>query len=143
MLYKIAPCISPELIAVLHTMGHGDEIVFADAFFPGNSFNSRTLRADGVRMVEMLKGVLSLINLDTFVADPVAMMAAVDGDQADPKIAASYRKVIDRHWPGTPPTAFIERFAFYERTRKAYAVVVTGETSKYGNIILKKGVIPV
>jgi L-fucose mutarotase len=123
-------------------MGHGDEIVLADAFFPGETNNARVLRADGVRMTDLLDGVLRLINLDTYVPDPVVMMAPVAGDTADPAVEASYRAVVTRHWPATPGTSYIDRFAFYERARTAFAVVMTGETVKYGNLILKKGVIP-
>jgi L-fucose mutarotase len=140
MLYRVAACIGPELIATLHRMGHGDEIVLADAFFPGESCNARVLRADGVRLPELLDGILGLINLDTY-ADPFLMMAPVKGDTADESVEASYRAVAERHWP-TPPTVFLERYAFYERARAAFAVVMTGETVKYGNLILKKGVIP-
>jgi len=142
MLYRVAACIGPDLISVLHRMGHGDEIVLADAFFPGETNNARVLRADGVRMTELLDGVLRLINLDTYAPDPVVMMAPVAGDTADPTVAATYRAVVDRHWPDVPATVFIDRFAFYERARSAFAVVMTGETVKYGNLILKKGVIP-
>jgi L-fucose mutarotase len=123
-------------------MGHGDEIVLADAFFPGDSCNSRVIRADGIRIPALLDGILALINLDSYVPHPVVMMAASPGDALDPAVETSFRAVIDRRWPGTPAVEYIERFAFYERTKKAYAVVMTGETVKYGNIILKKGVIP-
>lgn len=143
MLIGIDPCISPDLLSVLFRMGHGDEIVLADAFFTGDSLNQRVIRADGIRIPDLLDGILKLINLDDFVKDPVQMMQPVPGDYLDPKVEAAYRAAIDRHWPGTPPIARMERFAFYERTRKAFAVVMTGETVKYGNIILKKGVIPV
>ena len=143
MLIGVAPCISAELLSVLYRMGHGDEIVLADAFFPGDSCNERVVRADGIRIPALLDGILSLINLDSYVDAPAMMMAPVAGDALDPSVEASYRVPIDRRWPGTPPVARIERFAFYERTRKAFAVVMTGETVKYGNIILKKGVIPV
>ncbi|MDR2247287.1 MAG: L-fucose mutarotase [Treponema sp.] len=142
MLIGINPVISPELLDALFRMGHGDEIVLADAFFPGDSFNSRVIRADGIRIPALLEGILALINLDSYVPHPVVMMAAASGDSLDPAVETSYRAVIDRLWPGTPPTERIERFAFYERTKPAYAVVMTGETVKYGNIILKKGVIP-
>ncbi|MDR1410904.1 MAG: L-fucose mutarotase [Spirochaetaceae bacterium] len=142
MLIGINPVISPELLDALFRMGHGDEIVLADAFFPGDSFNSRVIRADGIRIPALLEGILALINLDSYVPHPVAMMAAASGDSLDPAVEASYRAVIDRLWPGTPPAERIERFAFYERTKTAYAVLMTGETVKYGNIILKKGVIP-
>jgi len=143
MLIGISPVISPELLDALFRMGHGDEIVLADAFFPGDSCNSRVIRADGIRIPALLDGVLRLINLDYAVAHPVVMMAAHGSDKLDNSVETSYRAVIDRIWPGTPPTERIDRFAFYERAKKAFAVVMTGETVKYGNVILKKGVIPV
>jgi L-fucose mutarotase len=142
MLIGINPVIGPELLDALFRMGHGDEIVLADAFFPGDSLNARVIRADGIRIPALLEGILALVNPDSYVPHPVAMMAAASGDSLDPAVETSYRAVIDRLWPGTPPTERIERFAFYERTKTAYAVVMTGETVKYGNIILKKGVIP-
>jgi L-fucose mutarotase len=143
MLIGIDPVISPELLDALFRMGHGDEIVLADAFFPGDTCNSRVIRADGLRVPALLQGILKLINLDYAVEHPVIMMDTGHGDTLDPTVETSYRAVIDRLWPGTPATERIDRFAFYERTKKAYAVVMTGETVKYGNIILKKGVIPV
>lgn len=142
MLIGISPCISPELLMYLARMGHGDEIVLADAFFPGDSCNARVIRADGIRIPELLDGILSLINLDSYVPAPVAMMAPAPGDSLDPRVEAAYRAVIDRHWPATPAIERVERFAFYERARKAFAVVMTGETATYGNVILKKGVVP-
>jgi L-fucose mutarotase len=142
MLIGISPVIGPDLLDALFRMGHGDELVLADAFFPGDTCNSRVIRADGIRIPALLDGILALINLD-YAAPPVAMMQVMAGDAADPAVEASYRRVIDKHWPGTPAIEKVERFAFYERTRRAYAVVMTGETVKYGNIILKKGVIPV
>ncbi|HOT92492.1 MAG TPA: L-fucose mutarotase [Anaerolineae bacterium] len=143
MLVGISPLLSPDLLATLCRMGHGDEIVLADAHFPGESCNPRVLRADGLRVADLLDAILPLFVLDTYVDSPVVMMAPVPGDILDPTVEASYRAAIDRHWPGTPPIARIERFAFYERARQAFAVVMTGETAKYGNIILKKGVTPV
>jgi L-fucose mutarotase len=140
MLIGIAPCISPELLVALDKMGHGDEIVLADAFFPGDSFNSHVIRADGIRIPALLDGILALINLDPYVPAPVAMMMPVPGDELDMSVEKAYRAEIDKHWPGTPAIERVERFAFYERTKKAFAVVMTGETAKYGNIILKKGV---
>ena len=143
MLIGINPVISPELLDVLFRMGHGDEIVLADAFFPGDSMNSRVIRADGIRVPALLDGILALMNLDSYVSNPISMMAPVPGDNLDEKVEKSYREVIDRRWPGIPAIERVERFAFYERTKKAFAVIMTGETVKYGNIILKKGVIPV
>jgi L-fucose mutarotase len=89
---------------------------------------------------ELLDGILSLINLDSYVYSPVIMMAAIPGDTFDETTEKSYRAVIDKRWSGTPPVERIERFSFYERAEKAFAVVMTGETVKYGNIILNKGV---
>jgi L-fucose mutarotase len=143
MLIGISPCISPELLSVLCRMGHGDEIVLADAFFPGESCNQRVIRADGIRIPALLDGILALMNLDAYVPAPLAMMAPVPGDELDPEVERAYRAVIDRRWPGSPPIERVERFAFYERAKKAFAVVMSGETVKYANIILKKGVIPV
>jgi L-fucose mutarotase len=142
MLIGIAPCISPELLAALAKMGHGDEIVLADAFFPGDSFNARVIRADGIRIPELLDGILALINLDAYVDTPTIMMQPTPGDKLDISVENAYRAVIDRHWPKTPAIGRMERFAFYERAKKAFAVVMTGETATYGNIILKKGVTP-
>lgn len=143
MLYGISPLLSPELLSVLYRMGHGDEIVLADAHFPGESFNRRVLRADGLRVAALLDAILPLFVLDSYVDHPVIMMAAASGDSLDPQVEKSYRQAIDRHWPQTPAILRIDRFAFYERTQKAFAVVMSGETAKYGNIILKKGVTPV
>jgi L-fucose mutarotase len=142
MLIGISPVISPELLVVLDRMGHGDEIVLADAFFPGDAFNSRVIRADGIRIPVLLDGILQLMNLDQYVDHPLVMMAAAGNDILDPAVEKSYRAMVDMHWPKTPAIERIERFAFYERTQKAFAVVMTGETVQYGNIILKKGVIP-
>ena len=142
MLIGISPLMSPDLLAVLYRMGHGDEIVLADAHFPGDSFNARVIRTDGLPIDALLDAVLPLFALDTYVEDPVVMMQPVPGDVLDPKVEARYRTVIDRHAPQTPPIARMERFAFYGRAKQGFAVVMTGETAKYGNVILKKGVTP-
>ena len=143
MLIGISPLLSPELLALLYRMGHGDEVVLADAHFPGESCNERVVRADGLGVADLLDAILPLFVLDAYVDYPVAMMAPVPWDQLDPQVEASYRGVIDRYWPETPPILRLERFEFYQQTRQAFAVVMTGETAKYGNIILKKGVTPV
>jgi L-fucose mutarotase len=142
MLIGISPLISPELLALLYRMGHGDEIVLADAHFPGDTFGKRVLRADGLRIPALLDAILPLMTLDSYVESPVIMMAAVPGDQLDPAVGVSYREAIDKHWPDTAPIQQMERFAFYEKAKQAFAVLMTGETAKYGNIILKKGVTP-
>jgi len=142
MLKGIAPCIGPELLKVLAEMGHGDEIVLADAHFPGHSVNARVLRADGVGVAELLGGILPLFELDSY-APPLVMMAAVSGDKLDPAVEAAYMKAIRRHAPKAKIPERIDRFAFYERARSAFCVVMTGEIAKYGNILLKKGVTPI
>lgn len=142
MLKGISPLLGPDLLAVLTRMGHGDEIVLADAHFPGETYNSRILRADGVRIADLLDAILPLFVLDDYVDSPLIMMAAEPRDTLDPEVEKAYRIPIDKHAPGTPPIARIGRFDFYERTKDAFAVVMTGEVAKYGNIILKKGVTP-
>jgi L-fucose mutarotase len=142
MLKGISPCISPDLLKVLAEMGHGDEIILADAHFPGHTLNARVLRADGVAITIMLEGILPLFELDS-CADPLVMMAAVEGDELDPQLEIRYMETIRRFVSKVQPPVRIDRFAFYERARKAFAVVITGKTAKYGNILLKKGVTPV
>jgi len=142
MLIGISPLVSPDLLAALYRMGHGDEIVLADAHFPGESFGKRVLRADGIKIPDLLDAILPLIALDTYVESPLIMMSAVSGDQLDPAVETSYRQAVDRYWPNTPPIQRIDRYDFYERAKQAFAVLMTGETVKYGNIILKKGVTP-
>ena len=142
MLIGISPLISPELLAILHRMGHGDEIVLADAHFPGETYGQSVIRADGLRIADLLDGILPLFALDDYVESPLIMMAPVEGDKLDPSVEEAYMRMVHKHRPDTPPIARIDRFAFYDRTRQAFAVVMTGETAKYGNIILKKGVTP-
>lgn len=139
MLKGIPSIISPELLKVLMEMGHGDEIVIGDGNFPGQSMNDRCLRADGHGVPELLEAILTLFPLDTY-QDPVYIMEKVPGDEAVPTpIIDTYREIIKEHTDKdvTP----IERFAFYERAKKAYAVVMTGESAIYANVILKKGVV--
>jgi len=124
-------------------MGHGDEIVLADAHFPGESVNSNVIRADGLSINSLLEAILPLFAIDTYVEDPVAMMAVVEGDTTDPDVASGYRTRIDRYTSEVPPIYYVERTTFYERSRSAFAVVMSGDTRKYANIILKKGVTPI
>lgn len=141
MLKGISHLISPELLKVLAEMGHGDEIVFADAHFPGHTFNDRIIRADGLGVDQLLNAVIPLFELDAY-APPLAMMAPVEGDELDPAVEKKYREALFGKEPGVDIER-VDRFAFYERTKNAYAVVMTGETAKYGNILLKKGVTPI
>ena len=126
------------MLKVLCEMGHGDEIVISDAHFPGHTFNAKVLRADGVGADALLAGFRPLLELDSY-ATPVIMMEAVPGDTLDPAVEAKYRAALG--YEGEIER--MERYAFYERAKKAYAVILSGETAKYGNIILKKGVTPI
>lgn len=143
MLKGISPIISPELLAMLSRMGHGDEIILADAHFPGETFNHRIIRADGIRIPDLLAAILPLFELDSYVPAPLVMMAAVKGDTLDPRVEEDYLSAIHVTNPDVAPIERIDRFDFYERAKNAFAVVMTGETAKYGNILLKKGVTPV
>ena len=142
MLKGISPIISPELIHVLMAMGHGDEIVFADANYPADSCAQIIVRCDGHRITDLLEAILPLFPLDTYVDQPVALMEKVPGDPAEVTIWDTYRKMINKYQKLENDFEFVERFAFYERSRCAYAIVATGETALYANVLLKKGVIP-
>ena len=142
MLKGISSLISPELLAVLYRMGHGDEIVLADAHFPGETCGQRVVRADGLRIANLLDGILPLFALDAGGDSPIIMMAPGEGSVLDPKVEESYLRVILTHCPEAPAIVRNDRLVFYERARKAFAVVMTGETATFGNIILRKGVTP-
>ena len=142
MLKGISKYIGPELLALLHRMGHGDEIILADAHFPGHSICAQVIRADGITVVQLLDGILPLFELDSY-APPLVMMQAAPQDTLDPKVEKDYAEVIRKHAPAAPPPLRIERQVFYERARAAFGIVMTGELRKYGNLLLKKGVIPV
>lgn len=142
MLKGINPLLSPELLKVLAEMGHGDEIVLADAHFPGHSLGPDVIRADGLRIPALLDAILPLFELDSYCENPLAMMAAVQGDALDPAVEESYMAAVRKHVTDAAAPARIDRFDFYDRAEDAFAVVMTGETAKYGNIILVKGVTP-
>ncbi|MBP7052490.1 MAG: L-fucose mutarotase [Phycisphaerae bacterium] len=141
MLKNIPAILSPELLKILMEMGHGDEIVLADGNFPAASVAQRLVRCDGHGVPELLEAVLKLFPLDTFVAQPVALMAVVPGDKTQPTIWETYRTLVKSSGERFSDFEFIERFAFYERAKKAYAVVATSEKALYANVILKKGVL--
>lgn len=142
MLKGIHPAISPELLKVLAEMGHGDEIILADAHFPAYSCNARVLRADGVDVATLLEAITPLFEYDSYVERPLAMMAPVAGDTLDPEVEKRYLAAIGKHIEIVPELERVDRFDFYARAKSATAVVVTGEVAKYGNILLKKGVTP-
>ena len=141
MLKGISPIISPELLKVLMEMGHGDELVIADGNVPSASIAQRLVRSDGNNVPELLEAILQLFPLDQYVEKPAALMAVVPGDPTVPVIWEEYRAIITRHEPGFKDFEPVERFAFYERARKAYAVLASSEKALYANLILKKGVV--
>jgi L-fucose mutarotase len=141
MLKLVSPVISPELMALMMQMGHGDEIVLADANFPADSHAQRIVRADGIDLETLLPAILKFLPVDTFVPEQALVMQPVDKSAPEPVIWAMFRKELqiaeDREVKLTP----VERFAFYDRAREAYAIVSTGSRAFYSNIILKKGVV--
>ena len=139
MLKGIPKIVSPQLLKVLSEMGHGDEIVIADGNFPAETMGKRVVRADGLGCVEMLRAVLTLIPLDTYAEENFILMQTKE-DEPTPEIWAEY-KTVANELDDNLRLANTERFAFYERAKNAYAVIATGETAIYANIIVKKGVI--
>ncbi|NLI60119.1 MAG: L-fucose mutarotase [Clostridiales bacterium] len=141
MLKGIPSILSPELLKILMEMGHGDEIVISDGNFPAASMAQRLVRCDGHGVPEILDAILKLFPLDSYVDHPVALMEVVPGDPVKPLIWDEYGAIVQRYDKEVADFEHIERFAFYERSKKAYAVVATGEKALYANIILKKGVV--
>ena len=139
MLKGISPLISPSLLKILCEMGHGDEIVIADANFPSETYGQRVVRADGIGGRELLDAILALIPLDTYAEENFMLMATTNGDPT-PEIWADYERIANSREYNLR-LSMLPRFDFYERAKKAYAVIATGETAIYANIILKKGVI--
>lgn len=140
MLKGIPSILSPELLKILMEMGHADELVIGDGNFPAASMGQRLVRSDGHPVPALLDAILGLFPLDTFVERPVALMQVAGGGD-EPPIWASFREIISRRSPEATGIELIERFAFYERAKRAYAIVATGERALYANIILKKGVV--
>ena len=137
MLKGIPEIISPDLLKILAQMGHGDEIVISDAHFPAYSICDNVVRADAVSSPAMMTAILKLMELDQYVDQPVMLMEPVPGDAVDPELLGEIKSSLGKD---ASRIGYIERFAFYERAKKAFAVVVTGECRIYGNIIVKKGV---
>jgi L-fucose mutarotase len=141
MLKLIPKIVSPDLLKILMEMGHGDEIVIADGNFPSASIAQRLVRLDGHDIPNILAAMLQLFPLDTYVERPVGLMAVTPGDPYKPVIWEEYKRIIKGSKEPFKEFEYIERFAFYERAKKAYAVIATGESALYANIILKKGVV--
>lgn len=143
MLKGVPSILSPQLLKVLCEMGHGDEIVIADGNFPAESMgkDAVVLRADGHGVPEILDAVLKMIPLDQYVETPAALMEVVPGDDCVPVIWEQYRALLEENGEDPARIEMMERFAFYERAKKAYAIIATGESAIYANILLKKGVV--
>jgi len=141
MLKHVPGILSPELLKILMEMGHGDELVIADGNFPAAAIARRLIRLDGHGVPEVLEAILRFFPLDQYVDKPVALMAVVPGDPVKTPIWDTYREIItggeekDRF----EDFEYVERFAFYDRAKVAYAVIATGEQAQYANVILKKG----
>lgn len=147
MLKNIDPLLNAELLYALRAMGHGDDLVICDTNFPADSVARETvlgelLRIDGVSAGEAARAILSVMPLDAFVDEPALRMEIVGKPDEIPPVQAEVQEAIDQAEGKSWPMGSIERFAFYERARKAYCVVATGEGRFYGCFILKKGVIP-
>jgi L-fucose mutarotase len=143
MLLGIPKILSPELLKVLCEMGHSDKIVIADGNFPAESVgkNAKVIRMDGHGACDVLEAILKVFPLDTYVEKPVSLMQVTPGDNVETPIWDEYAKIIKDVQGKTDVMGEIERFAFYEEAKKAYAVVATGESALYANIMLQKGVV--
>ncbi len=144
MLKKIPQVLSPEMLKVLCEMGHSDRIVIADGNFPAESMgkNAIVLRADGHSATEMLDAILTVFPLDTYVENPVRLMQVMPGDKVETPIWDEYKAIVKKHDDrGENAFGEYERFEFYEEAKKCYAIIATGESALYANLILQKGVI--
>lgn len=144
MLKNIPKILSPELLKVLCEMGHSDRIVIADGNFPSESMgkDAIVIRADGHGACELLDAILTVFPLDTYVDAPVSLMQVMPGDTVETPIWDEYKKIVAKHDErGAQTFGEIERFAFYEEAKKCYAIIATGESALYANLILQKGVI--
>ncbi len=139
MLKNIPDILSPELLKILMEMGHGDEIVIGDGNFPAAALANKLIRLDGHDVPVILEAVLKLFPLDTYVPAPVALMKVVEGDKTVPVIWDKFKEIINSTEPAE--IEYIDRFEFYDRAKKAYAIIATSEKALYANLILKKGVV--
>ncbi|CAB3989615.1 fucose mutarotase [Paramuricea clavata] len=141
--------LSPQLLFAMSRMGHGDELVLADVNFPSSSVcrsGPEEIRADGHGIPELLEAILKFFPLDTYVKEPALLMQVTPSDvekgMKSPVVWDKYKEIINTAEGHQISVGTIERFAFYERAKKSFAVVATGETALYGNIILVKGALP-
>lgn len=141
MLKSIDPLLSPELLATLRAMGHGDELAIVDANFPAVASGRPVVRADGSPATAVAAAVLSLMPLDEFVPCAAFHMQVVDNPAGQMPIFDEFRALLRKYEPAASRLEGIERFAFYDRVKQCFAVVATGERRLYGNLILKKGIV--
>lgn len=141
MLRNIPAVLSPDILWTLRAMGHGDELVIADANFPATALTDRCHRLDGVTATDILEAVLTVLPLDKYVSDPMLVMEVVDSPETVPEIVVAFQTITSASVDNLASIGKLERFAFYDRAKSAFAIIQTGETRLYGNIILKKGVI--
>ena len=141
MLKGIPSILPPELLKILMEMGHGDTIVIGDGNFPGASMAQRLVRCDGIGASALLDAVLQLMPLDSYAEYQVQLMEVVPGDNYVPEIWENYKQIIGKHEPVHNKIGYTERFAFYDCAKQAYAVVQSGETALYANLLLRKGVL--
>lgn len=144
MLKNIPKILSPELLKVLCEMGHSDRLVIADGNFPAESMgkNAIVIRADGHSATEMLDAILTVFPLDTYVEKPVSLMQVMAGDNVETPIWDEYKKIVSTHDErGSEVFGEVERFEFYKQAKEVYAIIATGESALYANIMLQKGVI--
>lgn len=139
MLKNINPLLSPELLKILSEMGHGDELVIGDGNFPAASMAKNLVTVPGIAAPEMLDAILSVLPLDQYDSNNFVLMQVCDGDPiGEPVIWKEYTRILNEY-EDNATVSYMERFAYYERAKKAYAIVATGEWAQYANIILKKG----
>ncbi len=144
MLKNIPQILSPELLKVLCEMGHSDRIIIADGNFPAESMgkNAKVIRCDGHGVPEILDAILKVFPLDIYVDQPVNLMEVVPGDDVETPIWDTYKEIVAKYDErGEKAVGNIERFAFYEEAKTAYAIIATSEKALYANIMLQKGVV--
>lgn len=142
MLIGIPNCLTPDLLRHLKAMGHGDELVIADANFPAETCGARIERLAGVSATEALRAILTIMPLDSYADHPARTMQVVGDPEAVPDIVAEFQSIINETADHPANIHSVERHAFYVEARKTYCVIQTAETRLYGNVILQKGVVP-
>lgn len=144
MLKGIPKILSPELLKVLAEMGHSDRLIISDGNFPAESMGKDAIvvRCDGHGVPELLDAILQVFPLDTYVEHPVNLMEVMKGDNVKTPIWDTYKEIVGKYDDrGGKAVGNIERFAFYEEAKKVYAIIATGESALYANIMLQKGVV--